>query len=173
MSRPAPSPSPATRRSSAELLTDFAKRIGVQCAPRHRELACIGGKPENGDFYDVELRPDCGGDGFFGGVSNDAGAELRDAVPPNDETTLAVLPKGQLVCIQAIARAGQQPDYFYVTTIQTSAVPVCKGNRLCEIYGDRPVDMRTKPVPCPVTGDTSCAAGWIDSDAVESFDNGM
>jgi hypothetical protein len=133
----------------------------------------VGGKPENGDIYDVELRPDCGADGFFGGVAEKSGAELRDGLPPTDETTVAVLPKGQFVCILAIARAGQQPDYFYVTTIQTSAVPECKGNHLCDLYGDRTVGMRMPPVPCPVTGDTSCVAGWIDADAVESFDNGM
>jgi len=121
----------------------------------------------------VELRPDCGADGFFGGVAEDSGAELRDALPPKDEVTFAILPKGQLVCIQAIGRAGQQPEYFFVTTIRASAIPACKGNHLCEIYGDRRVDMRSKPVPCPVTGEASCVAGWINADAVDSFDNGM
>ncbi|GAB6194824.1 hypothetical protein [Lysobacter xanthus] len=171
--RPATAADTSPHVAPVESLADFAKRIRVECTPKGREIACIGGKPENGDIYDVELRPDCGADGFFGGVADDSGAELRDALAPNDEATLAVLSKGQLVCIQAIARAGQQPDYFFVSTIQRSAVPSCRGNRLCDMYGDRRVDLRSTPRECPVTRDTSCVAGWVDADALESFDNGM
>jgi hypothetical protein len=136
-------------------------------------MQCMGGKPENGDIYDVELMPSCGGDGFFGGVAARDGAELRDALPPKDESTPAILPKGQLVCIQAIARAGQQPEYFYVSTLHASAVAACKGNPLCEAYGDRPIETLASATPCPVTGDAACAAGWIDADAIEAFENGM
>ena len=158
---------------ATESLEDFATRIRVECTPRGADLDCIGGKPENGDIYDVELRPDCSAGGFFGGVAEEGGAELRDALPPKDEVTLAVLPKGQLLCIEAIGRAGQQPEYFYVTTIRASAVAACKNNRLCDLYGDRRIDMKSNPAPCPLTGDRSCAAGWIDADAVEAFENGM
>jgi hypothetical protein len=165
-----PAASPA---AAAESLAAFAARIRVECSQDRGNLTCVGGKPENGDLYDVELRPDCGPDGFFGGVAEESGAELRDALPPKDEKTLAVVPKGQLLCIEAIGRAGQQPEYFYVTTIQVPAVAACKGNRLCDLYGDRRVDMKSGPSPCPVTGDRSCAAGWIDADTVESFENGM
>lgn len=155
-------------------LLEFARRIAVECDHRDGHLHCIGGKPENGDIYDVELRPDCGPDGFFGGVVEERGAELRNALPPKDTKTLATLSKGQIVCIEAIGRAGHDPSYFYVSTLPVVSIAACSGNRLCETYGDRKVENFSPPTPCPVPGRASkCAAGWIDADMVEAFENGM
>jgi hypothetical protein len=157
---------------------EFATRIRVQCTPRGNSLACIGGKPENGDIYDVDLGPDCGADGFFGGVSSDAGAELRDALPPEDELTRAVLGKGQLVCIQAIGRAGQEPAYFYVAAVPVADVARCRGNPLCFTYGDRPVNgWKTHAAKCGIATNgrptDACPQGWARREDIEDFSNGM
>lgn len=161
------------RLDQSDLLA-FAQHIGVQCETRKGRLDCLGGKPEYGDIYDVELMPDCGAGGFFGGVVEQKGAELRDVLPPNDKETQAVLSKGQIVCIRAIGRAGQQPSYFYVSTMPMSDIALCKGNRLCDLYGDRAVQWHGSPTPCPPPAMSSaCAEGWIDADMVEAFENGL
>ena len=174
-----PAPASATSTPPAtESLADFAKRIGVECTARGHDLACIGGKPENGDIYDVELMPDCGADGFFGGVASDAGTELRDALPPEDETTPAVLARGQLVCIQAIGRVAQDPSYFYVTAVPPSAIAACRSNRLCETYGTRTASGwhldATKCHLSPGGRPTdACPQGWARREDIEDFSNGM
>lgn len=150
----------------------------MECTPNGSAVACIGGKPENGDIYDVELRPDCGADGYFGGVSNDAGAELRDALPPKDESTPAVFAAGQLVCIQAIGRAGQDASYFYVASVPVEDLRQCRGKRLCKTYGDRKAagwqrdasDCYLSPTGRPAD---ACPQGWVDSEDIEDFSNGM
>lgn len=164
--------------SVVESHAEFAKRIRVACSGRGVDLDCTAGTPENGDIYDVELMPDCGAYGFFGGVSNRAGAELRNALPPNDDGTLAVLGNGQLVCIQAIGRAGQDPAYFYAAAVPSAEVARCRDNKLCALYGDRPVQRwnldtgactlapRNRPA-------AACPQGWVRRDDIEDFPNGM
>jgi hypothetical protein len=164
--------------AGAESLSAFAARIGVECSQEGARLACIGGKPENGDIYDVELRPDCGPDGFFGGVAAETGAELRDALPPKDEASPAVLAQGQLVCIQAVAGPGQDPSYFYVVAVPVADVPACRGNRLCVTYGDRAVaGWKGHSGVCHIAADkrtsNACPQGWARREDIEDFSNGM
>lgn len=173
-----PAGSAMSRATAVEAVPAFAKRIRVTCTPQGRDLACIGGKPENGDIYDVELRPGCGVDGFFGGVVNDAGAELRDALPPTDRTTRAVLGAGQLVCIQAIGRVGQDPAYFYVSAVRAADVPQCRRNALCATYGDRTtrqwnLDSSTCRIASNGRPTDSCPQGWARREDIEDFSNGM
>ncbi|WP_407910282.1 hypothetical protein [Lysobacter claricitrinus] len=161
-----------------ESLAQFAKRIRVECTQKGGDLACIGGKPENGDIYDVDLRPDCGADGYFGGVMNDGGAELRDALPPNDASTPAVLGAGQLVCIQAVGSVGQDPSYFYVAMVPASDVAACQGNRLCSTYGDRKVSQwNGDATRCRIATNgrptDACPQGWVRREDIEDFSNGM
>jgi len=175
---PAPARGAQANALATESLADFAKRIRVECTPKGRDLDCIGGKPENGDIYDVELRPDCGADGFFGGVANDAGAELRDALPPKDESTPAVLAAGQLVCIQAIGRVGQDPSYFYVASVPVADVPDCRGNQLCVTYGDRQAaGWKQDASGCHISPSgrptNACPQGWVRREDIEDFSNGM
>jgi hypothetical protein len=170
-----PQAGPAAR---AETLDEFAARIRVECTPRGTDLDCIGGKPENGDIYDVELRPDCGPDGFFGGVASETGTELRDALPPKDESTPAVLAQGQLVCIQAIGRVGQDPSYFYVAVVPVADVPACRGNKLCSLYGGRTVtgwhgDAAACHIGAGARPSGACPQGWVRREDIEDFSNGM
>jgi hypothetical protein len=156
----------------------FRKADRRRSRGKRANLDCIGGKPENGDIYDVELLPDRGADGLFGGVANDAGAELRDALPPKDELTPVVLGAGQLVRIQAIGRAGHDPAYFYVATVPVSDVAACRGNRLCSLYGDRQSRGWTlHATECHIASDgrptDACPQGWAASEDIEDFSNGM
>lgn len=159
-------------------LEEFGRRIRVECTPHGVDPDCIGGAPENGDIYYVELRPDCGPDGFFGGVTAVRGSELRDALPPKDELTPAVLARGQLVCIQAIARAGQDPSYFYVAVVPVADVPACRGNPLCTMYGDRAGSGWSGGTgTCRIASNgrpsDACPQGWARREDIEDFSNGM
>ncbi|AXK72830.1 hypothetical protein DWG18_11430 [Lysobacter sp. TY2-98] len=150
----------------------------MECTPKGRDLACIGGKPENGEIYDVELMPDCGPDGYFGGVANEDGAELRDALPPKDESTPAVLAAGQLVCIEAVGSAGQEPSYFYVAAVPAGDVLACRGNPLCVTYGDRKANgWKGDATQCHIASSGwpagACPQGWVDGEDIEDFSNGM
>ncbi|WP_155914443.1 hypothetical protein [Lysobacter sp. HA18] len=150
----------------------------MDCTRNGQNLDCIGGKPENGDIYDVELMPTCGPDGFFGGVSDDKGTELRDALPPKDEATPAVLSAGQLICIQAIGRAGQDPSYFYVAAVPVADVPTCRGNRLCSTYADRSATgWHLDATKCHIASNgrptEDCPQGWARREDIEDFSNGM
>ncbi|MCC8619829.1 hypothetical protein LN456_18535 [Xanthomonas vesicatoria] len=154
---------------------------GVTCTTLLSGTGCTAGNIDAGDFYDVELLPECGDTGFFAGVARATGADLLDAAPATGSTATATarLAQGQLVCVQGIARAGQQPRYYYVVAIPANSVAACKNAALCETYGDRPIK-RLKPTgsaACrPATqgryvGD--CAQGWVDADALDVFSNGI
>lgn len=147
-------------------------RIGLSC-PTDPDATCDSGE------YDVERRPGCGDDGFFGGVSADGGALLVDRLPPGDTVRRATLPEGQIVCIEAIARAGQQPAWYFVTQFSRAAIRACTRNRLCETYGDRPVKAEAEgaAATCRAVsmGEVSagCVSGWTNADGIEAFSNGM
>lgn len=174
-------PAASTRPTASvqlESLEDFAKRIKVDCTRKGQNLDCIGGKPENGDIYDVEMTPDCGPDGFFGGVASETGTELRDALPPKDDVTTAVLGQGQLVCIQATGSVGQDPSYFYVVAVPVANVAACRGNRLCSLYGDRHskgwrLDTKTCGIASNGRPTDACPQGWARREDIEDFSNGM
>ncbi|XUP36878.1 hypothetical protein WAE31_02890 (plasmid) [Xanthomonas axonopodis pv. vasculorum] len=105
----------------------------------------MAGNIDAGDFYDVEFSPDCGDKGFFAGVAQANGVDLLDVVPVtgNSATATANLAQGQLVCVQAVGRAGQTPRYYYVAAIPASTIAKCKNNALCKTYGDRPINKIT------------------------------
>ncbi|WP_205393502.1 hypothetical protein [Xanthomonas hydrangeae] len=91
----------------------------------------------------------------------------------------ANLAQGQLVCVQGIGRAGQNPLYYYVVAIPASSVAKCKNNALCEEYGDRPIkrlapaagDACHAAAPGQYVGD--CAQGWVSANALDVFSNGI
>lgn len=168
---PPPLPKPAGTPAVAPA-RDLEARIGLSC-PADPDATCDSGE------YDVERRPGCGDDGLFGGVSADTGALLVDRLPPEDTTRRATLAKGQIVCIEAIARAGQQPAWYFVTQFSPAAIAACTGNPLCETYGERPVTAETHGAgtACRAVsmGEVSagCASGWTNADDIEAFSNGM
>lgn len=156
--------------------TSMAELVGQ--ASVHCGDALTGDRCEAGD-YDVELLVDCGRDGFFAGVASENGAVLVDKVPPVDTIQRATLSKGQIACIQAIARAGQNPAWYYVTALPVASIETCAGNPLCVTYGDRKVEWRVpqKGGPCHSTGPGryagGCAAGWVRASDMDVFSNGM
>ncbi|MCF5962265.1 hypothetical protein L2196_05785, partial [Xanthomonas perforans] len=111
---------------------------GATCTDAMTATGCTAGNVDTGDFYDVEFLPDCGDKGFFAGVAQANGADLLDAVPVtgSSATATANLAQGQLVCVQAIGRAGQNPRYYYVAAIPASTVARCENTALCRTYGD-------------------------------------
>jgi hypothetical protein len=154
---------------------------GVTCTDAKAAKGCTAGNVASGDFYDVELSPDCGDEGFFAGVTQGKGIDLLDVVPAtgSSATTTAHLAQGQLVCVQAIGRAGQNPLYYYVAAIPADTIARCKNNALCKTYGDRPIK-QMKPasseschavVPGHYVG--NCAQGWVSADALDVFSNGL
>ncbi len=154
---------------------------GVTCTDIKTAKGCTAGNLDSGDFYDVELSPDCGDEGFFAGVAQAKGVDLLDVVPATGSkaTTTTNLAKGQLVCVQAIGRAGQNPLYYYVAAIPADTIAKCKNNVLCKTYGDRPIK-QIKPssgeschaeAPGQYVG--NCAQGWVSADALDVFSNGL
>ena len=142
--------------------------VGGRCGDVAAGEACFAGD------YDLELAPGCGDDGFFAGVGGEDGAVLLDRAPPDDTVQVATLSRGQFVCIEAIARAGQDPAYYYVTAIPVSEVEACAGNALCQTYGDREVRWHAGAARTGArTAASGRASGWVDADALDVFSNGL
>ncbi|WP_228332108.1 hypothetical protein [Xanthomonas campestris] len=180
-SRPLPNAIAPPPAAGSHRFAPVIRASGVTCTDATSATGCTAGNLDAGDFYDVDVLPECGDDGFFAGVWRASGAEALDAVPTTGSaaTATAHLAQGQLVCIQAIARGGQNPRYYYVVTIPASGVAACNDSALCETYGDRPI-RRLRPADGTLcraaaqgrhVGD--CAQGWIDAQALDVFSNGM
>jgi hypothetical protein len=153
----------------------------VTCSNGSAGTGCTAGDVDSGDFYDVELSPDCGDQGFFAGVAEAKGVETLDAVPSSGSkaTATAKLSKGQLVCVQGIGRTGQNPLFYYVVAIPANTVGKCKDNALCDTYGDRPINNRVATggeachAAAPGHYAGNCAQGWVSADVLDVFSNGM
>lgn len=140
----APATAPATVPAAAPAADGLAALIqasGVKCSNASTGSGCTAGDVDSGDFYDVELSPDCGDQGFFAGVADAKGVETLNAMPSagSKASVTAKLSKGQLVCVQGIGRTGQNPLFYYVVAVPAATVGKCKGNTLCDTYGDRPI----------------------------------
>ena len=154
---------------------------GVKCRNANTGSGCTAGDVDSGDFYDVELSPDCGDQGFFAGVADAKGVETLNAVPSTGSkaSVTAKLSKGQLVCVQGIGRTGQNPLFYYVVAVPAATVGKCKGNTLCDTYGDRPITglSNTGGEACHVAAPGryagNCAQGWGSADVLDVFSNGM
>jgi hypothetical protein len=157
-------PTDGGRAADQVALAEFAGKIGVECNVTGQKLTCIGGKPENGDYYDVALHPGCGSSGKFGAVIADA-SELRDKIAPLDEKTNAILARGQLVCIEATGGIDTHPSYYYVVQVPRASVAGCKTAGQCAGYGDRPVKWNWRSATgCSVENgvpSVGCAEGWL------------
>lgn len=177
-SAPAATRAPASSGASLnDRLATLLQASGVQCADANMAKGCTAGNVDTGDFYDVELSPACDDAGLFAGVAQASGVDALDAVPTTGSSVVARarLAQGQLVCIQAIGRAGQNPLYYYVIAIPADSVAGCKNNSVCRTYGDRPIQ-RSKSAtggschaaaPGQYVGD--CAQGWVGADALDVF----
>ncbi|NIK08574.1 hypothetical protein FHY11_002084 [Xanthomonas arboricola] len=167
--------------SGNDRLATLLQAAGVQCADANMAKGCTAGNVDAGDFYDVELSPACGNTGFFAGVAQANGVDVLDAVPTTGSNAIARarLAQGQVVCIQAIGRAGQTPLYYYVIAIPADTVAQCKNNPACGTYGDRPIqrsstaagDSCHAAAPGQYVGE--CAQGWVGADALDVFSNGI
>ncbi|WP_285447915.1 hypothetical protein [Xanthomonas sp. LMC-A-07] len=181
-SAPAATRAPASSGASLnDRLATLLQASGVQCADANMANGCTAGNVDAGDFYDVELSPACDDAGLFAGVAQASGVDALDAVPTTGSSVIARarLAQGQLVCIQAIGRAGQNPLYYYVIAIPADSVAGCINNSVCRTYGDRPIQ-RSKSAtggschaaaPGQYVGD--CAQGWVGADALDVFSNGI
>ncbi|MBZ2485657.1 hypothetical protein IPS85_11375 [Xanthomonas perforans] len=177
---PAKNNAPAALQVNARLGA-LIQAAGATCTDAMTATGCTAGNVDTGDFYDVEFLPDCGDKGFFAGVAQANVADLLDAVPVtgSSATATANLAQGQLVCVQAIGRAGQNPRYYYVAAIPASTVARCENTALCKTYGDRPIK-QIKPASgehchaaAPGQSTGNCAQGWVSADALEVFSNGI
>ena len=154
-------------------MAELAEKAAIHCGD-----SVMGERCEASD-YDVELLLDCGRDGFFAGVASENGTAVVDKAPPEDTIQRATLQQGQIACIQAIARAGQNPAWYYVTALPVASIEACVGNPLCTTYGDRKVEWRVPHAEgtCRSTGPGSyagaCAAGWVRASDLDVFSNGM
>lgn len=186
--QPAPSaPAPATTTTArtpaaaaADAMNALIQASGTHCPDATGSRGCTAGNLEAGDFYDVDLSPQC--DAYsFAGVARDQGVDALDRVPTTGSApqVRAHFAPDQFVCVQAIARAVQNPMYYYVVAVPTASVEQCKGNELCSTYGDRPIQRRVPgqggacrlAAPGVYVGD--CAQGWVSAEALEVFSNGI
>lgn len=142
------------------------------------DAVCSGANNCRAGDLDVELLPTCGADGFFAAVTAPQGVEL--GAKPNGPASeaRARIGTGQLVCIQAIAREGQEPRAYFVTAIRAADFPGCATTSLCERYGERAVQWQTTPepgTPCRQLADgrfEGCAQGWLPAGDLDVFSNG-
>lgn len=167
--KPASAQAASAHSQSATSLLAFAARIGVSCEIAQERLSCIGGKPEVGDYYDVDLHPGCGADGWFARVVARHGADLRDRIAPIDRRTIATLLKDQPLCIEAVGRSGGHASYYYVQQLPSGAGLGCPGDT-CTGPGKRLARAFAKP-PCAIASggrpNDACSAGWIRAEAVK------
>ncbi|WP_232764292.1 hypothetical protein [Xanthomonas sp. SHU 308] len=159
----------------------LAKSLHLRCEHAAEGSGCVAGNVDTGDFYDVEMSPRCDADGNFAGVA-ERNATLLDALPVTGSNTqvAATLSDGQFVCILATARAGQHAAYHYVVAIPPASVSACQGKAICKQYGQRRVDFvtqRKQGRQCSIAGnarpDGDCAQGWIQSQKLDVFANGL
>lgn len=159
----------------------LAQQIGAHCSDLDAGRNCIVGNLDAGDFYDVELWPDCRTDGFYAGVTA-ASPPLMSGLPTTGSraSARARLAEGQFLCVQATARTGQQPAYYYVAAIPTSLVSACKRQAQCAGYGVRTIRLErdtSHASKCSLTADgragPGCPAGWIEASSIEVFSNGI
>ncbi|MBH1645417.1 hypothetical protein I5U75_18435 [Stenotrophomonas maltophilia] len=175
-----PAGAPATA-PAADGLAALIQASGVKCSNASTGSGCTAGDVDSGDFYDVELSPDCGDQGFFAGVADAKGVETLNAMPSagSKASVTAKLSKGQLVCVQGIGRTGQNPLFYYVVAVPAATVGKCKGNTLCDTYGDRPITglANTGGEACHVAAPGhyagNCAQGWVSADVLDVFSTGM
>lgn len=162
-------------------LANFAKALRVQCEDASKGRGCTAGNMEAGDFYDIELSPNCSAEGFFAGVS-EPDAPLLDTLPVTGSKAQinARLSDGQFVCVQATARAGQQPAYYYVVGLPVASIPACRGKPICNQHGDRPITFvaqHKSGKACALIDGTrpegDCAQGWIEPQKLDVFSNGI
>ena len=175
------SESGAPRVFPAAANASLVDALGIRCDDSASGGGCILGNLDAGDYYDVNLSPACNANGQFAGVV-DADPALLDTLPVTGSNvrTNARLRQGQFVCVQVIARAGQQPAYYYVAAISPDRTGACEGREICERYGMRPVDFEAQVrsgIACMtdanghVQGD--CARGWINAKSLEFFADGL
>ncbi len=161
-----PASSMPVDHSSAKPLTvaELVKLSGKPCETVPTRLKCLS------EGFDFELSPSCAESGYYAGVRNPHGASLSNGVPPHDTVERAVLPQGQLVCVQVVARPGKRPAYLFVTAIPMTKNEACSG---CGKYGERKVAWRVRHTssPCVEIGagryDGGCAMGWVDTNDME------
>jgi hypothetical protein len=159
--QPSSSAAPKSGNQVGQPMTkrELSKIVGATCDDPDSGYRCFGGD------YDIELLPDCGD---FAGVIAPKGALLIDKAPPDDSVRLAVLSRGQLVCIQAIARAGASASYYYVVAL-ADPTPGTFGERKIEWLAPRQEN------PCRMVSkgrfEGSCAAGWTDEVGVSVLPN--
>lgn len=177
----APAVASSTDTPQDDDLATFAKGLGAHCDDAPKGHGCVLGNMDAGDFYDIELSPDCGPEGFFAGVS-ERDAPLLDTLPVTGSKAKinARLSDGQFVCVQATARVGQQANYYYVVSIPTSSVAACQGKPICNQYGDRPiifVAQQNSGKACALTSSGrprgDCARGWVEPQKLDVFSNGI
>lgn len=167
------SPASAYLDNRAAGMPSAAERIGVRCEKVDTSEDCIAGNLDAGDFYEVSFPPHCGGNGVLAGVV--AGdPKLLDTLPVtgSNARVTAHLAKGQLACVQAIARVqSSPPSFYYVAPISSE---MCQGREICHRFGARPVATEAGGSAQSCEIDTQgelvgdCARGWIDADAVET-----
>jgi len=150
----------------------FARQIGVTCDNAQEPLKCIGGRPEVGDYADVDLHPGCEAGGWFGVIGAKAPVELRDRISPLDTSTTATLHAGQTVCIQAIGRAGRRPFYYFVTALPAALVPRCDTNDACTTPAALSAQRayRLSNPGCRAAAAEAlhaCASGWMWADDLQ------
>ena len=180
-------PSPSADKAEAPragldiAAASLADSLGARCDDPASGRGCILGNLDAGDYYDVELSPHCHAKGVFAGVV-DASADLLDTLPVTDSDvrTNARLGQGQFVCVQATARAGRQPAYYYVAAMPPEGIRACERRDICERYGMRQIDFvaqARRGIACTVDTDGhvqgDCGRGWINAKSLEVFSDGL
>jgi len=164
---PAAAATAGTHPADVAALQAFAKQIGVSCENEGGRLACIGGKPEVGDYSDIDLHPGCEANGWFGVIHAKQPVELRNRITPLDTKTVATLEQGQVACIRAVGQVKGRPFYYFVTAVPSSTAPACADNPGCASFPT--VRWTSKKPSSPCRADTqhslrNCASGWIQAE---------
>jgi hypothetical protein len=156
--------------STAKPLTvdELVKLAGEPCETKLSNAKCMS------EEFDFELAPDCARTNYYAAVKNEEGVSVANGAPPKDTIERAVLARGQLVCVQAIARAGKKPSYLFATAVSAAHVGTCSG---CNKYGASNAAWRSRHDPslcveiAPGRYTGGCVTGWVDAEKMEFLGN--
>jgi hypothetical protein len=147
---------------------ELVRLAGDPCETELKGSRCMS---EESDFA---LIPDCAAAGYYAVVDNSLGTALLSKVPPKNNVVRATISRGQLVCVQAIARIKAYPSYLFVTAISNTGTKACSE---CNGYGSQRIDWKIshEDGPCIQTApgrfEGGCAIGWVDADDLKLLGN--
>lgn len=149
-------------------LSQLLEQSGIQCNDAGA-LDCTIGP------YQVDIHSDCSVEPYYGAVYDQPAKLYKQA--DSDQNVVASLAEDQLVCIKATAKAGISDAEYFIMAMPIDRFGRCDGvDVLCRVSVPLSEPYRTTMESCKQfkNGEiSSCPQGWVRSDAIEPYPNGL